>query len=65
MIDMNRSKFPDRYEVRVGFSRVCVEGRSPVEAVEQARRQLSLEMPRLYDVIYGLEAERFEVERIS
>ena len=65
MIDMNRNQFPDRYEVRVGLARVQVEGRSPNEAVEQARRKLSLDMPRLYDVIYGLAQERFEVERLS
>lgn len=65
MIDMNRNQFPDRYEVRVGLARVRVEGRTPNEAVEQARRQLSLDMPRLYDVIYGLAQERFEVERLS
>ena len=34
------------------------------DAIEQAKRVLSLDMPRLYDVIYNLQHDRFIVDRI-
>jgi len=49
------------YEVYVGHARVCVDGLSPQDAVERARRLLCLQLPRLWDVISRLELSRFHV----
>ena len=65
MIDMNRSKFPTRYRVCVGHSSVTVDGFSPAEAIHAARIRLSLDLPRLYDVIHSLEDHRFEVTQLN
>jgi hypothetical protein len=63
MIDRNRSSQTERYHVRVGHSSVTVECYSPDEAIALARRMLSLEMPRMWDVIQALAADRFEVSK--
>ena len=55
----------ESYDVRIGFARVRVEGRSPDEALYQARRQLCLELPRMWDVISTMSDQRFIVERAS
>jgi hypothetical protein len=60
MIDRNRS-LPCQYQVTVGHLRVTVGGASLDEVIEQARRALCVEMPRLYDVIRGLDVSRFQV----
>jgi len=62
MIDLNRSSVPLPYEVTVGFSSVQVTGRNREEAIEEARRELGRQLPRLYDVIRGLADNRFRVE---
>ena len=49
------------YRVRLGLNEVTVNGNSVMDAITQARRQLALELPRFYDVISKLEANRFEV----
>ncbi|MCP4190358.1 MAG: hypothetical protein GY768_07000 [Planctomycetaceae bacterium] len=64
MIDMNRSKFPARYRVSLGHASVTVDGFSPAEALHAARIRLSLDLPRLYDVIHSLEDGRFEVTKL-
>ena len=61
---MNRSKFPTRYRVSVGHASVTVDGCSPAEAIRVARIRLSLDLPRLYDVIHSLEDDRFEVTKL-
>ena len=61
MIEWNASKPLLEYVVCVGHMRVVVRGRSHGDAIEQARRKLSQDMPRLWDVIHGLAANRFEV----
>jgi hypothetical protein len=50
------------YRVRIGHHDLRVKARDAVEAIELARRQLTRELPRLYDVIRGLTAARFQVE---
>ena len=53
-----------RFEVRVGHARVTVEGFSSDDAVRNARERLSLDMPRLWDVIQSPDRSRFEVNRL-
>ena len=49
------------YRVKVGHAEVVVRARSPKDAIAAARRKLALELPRLYDIIRGLDPARFEV----
>ncbi len=60
----DQRKLDQTYEVIVGHSRVRVCGASPAEAIEMARRQLCVDMPRMWDVIHGLELQRFTVREI-
>ena len=53
------------YQVRVGHVVVRVRARDEQEAIELAKRKLSHEMPRLYDVIRSLDATRFEVDHAA
>lgn len=63
MITQNYDYQPgNRYSVRVGFAMVTVEGASRAEIIQAARRQLCLEMPRMWDVIQSLGEERFQVK---
>ncbi len=50
-----------RFRVQVGHTTIDVQCRSAEEAVEEARRRLCHEMPRLWDVIQLLEPNRFQV----
>ena len=50
-----------RYRVQVGHTATTVESDSPLEAIQEARRRLCLEMPRFWDVIIRMEDSRFEV----
>ncbi len=51
------------YRVQVGHASVVVRCDGPEEALREGRRQLSLEMPRLWDVIHNLDASRFDVQQ--
>jgi len=53
------------YNVQVGHWRVQVPGSNSADAIEQARRRLCLDMPRLWDVISKLAADRFTVELVG
>ena len=53
------------YNVRVGHNVVTVKCQNEEEAVEAARKQLSLDLPRMWDVIQSLDATRFEVARAA
>lgn len=65
MIDRPRTPESETfYDVTLGHSRVRVMGHSLEEALQQARRALSVEMPRLYDVIHHLDAARFQIEAV-
>ena len=50
------------FRVRVGHWEVQVRATSADQAIETARRQMARELPRLYDVIRGITAARFQVE---
>ena len=50
------------YRVRVGHIEVIVRARDVQEAVTLAKRKLSRELPRLYDVIRSLSPGRFQVD---
>jgi hypothetical protein len=50
------------YRVRVGHWEIHVRAHDREEAIAIAKRHLSRELPRLYDVIRSLTANRFEVE---
>ncbi len=65
MIDWNAAKPLSEYEVRVGHMRVIVRGGSHEDAISQARRALSREMPRMWDVIHTLATYRFKVCRVD
>ena len=54
-----------KYEVIVGHASVRVSGASHDEAVEEARRQLCLQMPRMWDVIQALAVDRFTVNKLN
>ena len=53
---------PALYRVKVGHVEISVRAHSSDEAITEARRQLARDMPRLYDIIRGLEATKFEVK---
>ena len=65
MIEWNAAKPLSEYEVRVGHMRVIVRGGSLEDAISQARRELSRDMPRMWDVIHMLATNRFEVTRVD
>ena len=46
----------------MGLARVRVEARTPEEAVQAAREAFCREMPRMWDIIWPLTAERFVVQ---
>jgi hypothetical protein len=50
------------FRVRIGHHDLRVKARDAGEAVELARRQLSRELPRLYDLIRNLTAAQFQVD---
>ena len=54
-----------RYLVKTGLMQVVVEAESAEDAVETARDQLCLELPRLWDVIRDLPNDRFVVELLG
>ena len=56
---------PQLFDVRIGHTRVQVESRSPEEAIQVARRQLCVEMPRMWDVISTMPELRFEVQPVE
>jgi hypothetical protein len=60
MKDENKQS-PQTFHVQVGHARVSVQCRSHEEAIALARRKLSTEMPRLYDLIHKLDARRFQI----
>lgn len=53
------------WQVQLGHFEVTVLAASEAEAVAAARRQFCRELPRLWDVIRELPAERFRIQRAS
>ena len=56
---------PRRFRVRVGFETVVVTARDRQEALQAARRLLCQRHPRMWDLIHGLEASRFQIEPLE
>jgi len=54
-----------QYKVTVGFTQVVVQGRDRADALCAARRQLSQDAPRLWDVICNMDSSRFQVDPVS
>jgi hypothetical protein len=52
------------YKVTVGFTQVTVEGRDRDEALSAARRKISQESPRLWDVITNMDSNRFQIDPV-
>jgi hypothetical protein len=50
------------YRVRVGHWEVSLKAHTAEEAIQLARSAMARELPRLYDVIRSLTANRFQVE---
>ena len=50
------------YRIRVGHWEIRVKARDDDEAIALARRHMARELPRLYDLIRNLTANRFHVE---
>ena len=53
------------YRVRVGHWQLTVKAHDVQEAIEVARRKLSTELPRLYDVIRALTPAQFQIEHAA
>jgi hypothetical protein len=53
-----------RFRVKVGHAQVTVYAADEAQARQEARRLLSQEMPRLWDVIYQCDAQKFSIEEI-
>lgn len=51
-----------RYRVRVGHLEVTVYGRSTQEAIRLARKELSRQLPRLWDVLHRIGDQQFRVD---
>lgn len=65
MIRIERSRWTQPYVVRLGHLRVDVVAEDADQARLLARQQLCLELPRLWDLIQAMEAERFEVQPLA
>ena len=55
----------NQYQVEIGHLKVIVHGQTPEEAVNNARRQLCEQLPRMWDVIANSHDDRFVVQPIS
>jgi hypothetical protein len=63
MNEFNRIDYETKpFDVHIGLARVRVEARTPEEAINAAREAFCREMPRMWDVIWKLTAERFVVQ---
>jgi hypothetical protein len=59
---MNYTETLKTYRIRVGHWEIRIKARDADEAIALARRQMARDLPRLYDVIRSLTANRFQVE---
>ena len=53
---------PRAYRVKVGHAEVTVYARSRTEAIQRGRMQLSIEIPRMWDVIQNIDDSKFRVD---
>jgi hypothetical protein len=61
----NNNELLKTFRVCVGHWEMRVRAHDRDEAIAIARRHLSRELPRLYDVIRNLTANRFQVDRAA
>ena len=61
----NDYETPSTFRVNVGLSTVTVEGTTRDEIIEQARKKLSLDMPRMWDVIQAIDDRRFLISELD
>lgn len=52
------------FRVRVGHAQLTVAGRDRTDAIQQARRRLGLDMPRMWDVVYKIDDKEFRVDEV-
>jgi hypothetical protein len=65
MLDEPRNEEYRRYEVRLGYAAVTVQGGSIRQVLDEARRRLCQEMPRLWDLIRSATDDRFEIRELA
>ena len=65
MTDKTQPNNVRQYQVRMGHTKITVQGDSPEETVRHARRQLCLDIPRMWDVIQTIEEGRFVVDLLE
>lgn len=51
-----------KYQVRVGHAQTTVVCNTVEEAIRLARKRMSVEMPRLWDVIHRIDDKEFRVD---
>ncbi len=63
---MNPHSFdqPTTFRVTIGHAEVRVTCSKSDDVIALARKRLSLEMPRMWDLIYRVEDRDFHVERL-
>ncbi len=54
-----------RFHVKVGLAECTVRCQNESEAVRLARTQLGERMPRMWDVIHGIDDKEFRVDAIG
>lgn len=54
-----------QFRVSVGHEQFVVRGTDRADALREARRRLCLELPRMWDVIEGLDDSRFEITPVE
>jgi len=54
-----------KYRVQVGLAECTVCGASEDQAIQEARRQLNQEMPKLSEIIRGIKDKEFRVDRVG
>ena len=65
MSDEQAKDTTKRFRVRVGHTAVDVDGCDRDDAINQARRRMSADMPRLWDVIYKMDVNEFSVDEMN
>jgi len=65
MTTLNDDDNLKHFLVKVGHSEVEVQGVDRDDAVRNARKLLSKEMPRLWDMIYTMDISKFQVDEVN
>ena len=65
MIQPDSTGRKNKYHVRLGHAQTTVVCGTRDEAVRLARQRLSVEMPRLWDVIHSIADKDFRVDLMS